>query len=379
MKNLILFISAFIISALAVAQTPQLLSYQAVVRNSADELIVNTQVGMQITILQTSTSGTVVYTETQTPTTNENGLLSVVIGEGPDFNLIDWSADIFFVKTEIDPAGGTNYTITGITQLLSVPYALYAAKAGAVNETDPLFSAWDKSSGINITESQITDLQDYALTTYVDDIYLNLKLDIYAQIGVSDVDGNHYSAVRIGDQVWMAENLKTTKLNDGTSLENVADPSDWTNWNDPAMCWFYNDITTYKNSFGGLYNWHAVNTSTLCPQGWHVPSSIEWDQLVTFLGGDLLAGGALKETGIIYWPTPNVGATNSTGFSARACGRREASAGSFVEDYEVGLFWTSTSVDAQNAYENTLYPEGTMVQTLQVSKYQGNSVRCVKD
>ncbi len=410
MKNLTLFISALLISAIVVAQTPQSFSYQAVVRNSADELIVNTTVGMQITILQTSTTGTLVYTETQTPTTNENGLLSVVIGGGTSFEFIDWSAGVFFVKTEIDPAGGTDYTITGITQLLSVPYALHAATVASINELDPVFEV-SPAGAITVTnidswnnkldaetqslEDVLTignsanmlikdvinpvDDQDAATKAYVDAIYLDLKLDIYAEIGVSDIEGNHYSAVRIGDQVWIAENLKTTKFNDGSDIEVVIDPSDWSNWDISGMCWFNNDQTTYEPTFGALYNWHAVNTSILCPQGWHVPSSSEWDELVSFLGGETIAGGALKEIGITYWGSPNVGATNSSGFSARACGRRESSSGSFVEDTEVGLFWTSTGVDTQTAYENSLYPEGTMVQTLEVPKNQGNSVRCLKD
>jgi hypothetical protein len=136
-----------LLTASVFAQVPEKMSYQAVIRNSSDALVINTQIGMQISILQGSASGTVVYTETQTPTTNANGLVSIEIGTGTtsdNFSLIDWSTDTYFIKTETDPEGGTNYTITGISQLLSVPYALHAKTAetitGTITETDPIFN-----------------------------------------------------------------------------------------------------------------------------------------------------------------------------------------------------------------------------------------------
>ncbi|MDD4761291.1 MAG: DUF1566 domain-containing protein [Bacteroidaceae bacterium] len=114
------------------AQAPQKMSYQAVVRNSSDALVRNTTVGVRISILQGSASGTNVFSETQTPTTNANGLVSIEIGGGTQFSAIDWANEIFFMKTEIDPTGGTNYTITGTSQLLSVPYAFHAQTAEAI-------------------------------------------------------------------------------------------------------------------------------------------------------------------------------------------------------------------------------------------------------
>src|SRR6056297_1375400 len=148
----------------ACAQTPEKMSYQAVIRDSDDNLIVNTSVGMQISILEGSASGTEVYVERQFPTTNNNGLVSIEIGSSDativsgDFTTIDWSTGIYFIKTETDLNGGSSYTITGTSQLLSVPYALHAKTAetvsGGITETDPVFTAWDKSTGISITESQ---------------------------------------------------------------------------------------------------------------------------------------------------------------------------------------------------------------------------------
>ncbi|KAB1065678.1 DUF1566 domain-containing protein [Salibacter halophilus] len=140
------------------AQSPEKMSYQAVIRDGSDDLVTSTVVGMQISILQGSPNGTAVYEETQTPTTNTNGLVSLEIGTGTvvsgDFSTIDWANGPFFIKTETDPNGGTNYSITGTSQLLSVPYALHSTTAdsltGAVtySEADPVF---DTSLASSIT------------------------------------------------------------------------------------------------------------------------------------------------------------------------------------------------------------------------------------
>lgn len=144
-----LLLLAFCIVGLNVyAEAPKKLSYQAVVRNSDNALIKSSIVGMKITILQGSGSGTIIYAETQTPTTNLNGVVSVEIGVGNaatgDFATIDWSQGPFFIKTEIDPQGGAAYAISSTAQLLSVPYALHANTAGSItgtlNETDPTFT-----------------------------------------------------------------------------------------------------------------------------------------------------------------------------------------------------------------------------------------------
>jgi microcystin-dependent protein len=127
------------------AQAPDKMSYQAVVRDASEDLVVNATVGIQISILQGTSTGTPVYVETHTPSTNINGLVTLEIGAGTtgdDFSSIDWANGPYFIKTETDPAGGTNYSISGTSQLLSVPYALYAETAAlATGETDPVFDA----------------------------------------------------------------------------------------------------------------------------------------------------------------------------------------------------------------------------------------------
>ncbi len=135
MKKVFTFLAAVLLTASVFAQSPEKMSYQAVIRDASDILVTDTQIGMQISILQGSTSGTAVYVETQEPTTNTNGLVSLEIGAGTvvsgDFATIDWANGPYFIKTETAvEAPLTTYTITGTSQLLSVPYALYAANAG---------------------------------------------------------------------------------------------------------------------------------------------------------------------------------------------------------------------------------------------------------
>lgn len=134
MKRLFAVLTAILLTAAIWAQIPEKMSYQAIIRNSSDALVTDQQVSMQISILQGSANGTAVYTETHTPTTNANGLVSIEIGDGiivsGNFSAIDWANGPYFIKTETDPTGGTDYTITGTSQLLSVPYALYAKTSG---------------------------------------------------------------------------------------------------------------------------------------------------------------------------------------------------------------------------------------------------------
>jgi len=144
-KQITLFMAVLLSVSIAVAQAPNKFSYQAVVRNASNAVVANTNVKMRISILQTSPSGTAVYVETQTATTNINGMVGIIIGNGTvvsgNLSTINWSNGIYFIKTETDPTGGTNYTITGTTQLLSVPYALNAATATTALSAAPTGTA----------------------------------------------------------------------------------------------------------------------------------------------------------------------------------------------------------------------------------------------
>jgi uncharacterized protein (TIGR02145 family) len=139
---------------------------------------------------------------------------------------------------------------------------------------------------------------------------------------VKDQDGNAYKTVNIGNKVWMAENLRTTKFNDNKTIPLVKDSTAWSNLITPGYCCYDNDAETYLSLYGALYNWYAVNAGKLCPAGWHVPSDEEWITLRTYLGGEELAGGKMKESGISHWQSPNAGATNQSGFTAIPGGMR---------------------------------------------------------
>ena len=160
MKRIITICAAILMTASVFAQSPEKMSYQAVVRDGSNSLVSSSSVGMQISILQGSVSGTTVYVETQIPTTNANGLVSLEIGAGTvvsgTFATIDWVNGPYFIRTETDPTGGTSYTITSTSQLLSMPYALHAKTAetvtGGIIETDPIFGA-SVASGITETDT----------------------------------------------------------------------------------------------------------------------------------------------------------------------------------------------------------------------------------
>jgi hypothetical protein len=143
MKKIYTLLVTIMIMANVWAQSPQKFSYQAIIRNASNNLVVNHAIGIKTSILRGSASGTLVYTETKTPNTNTNGLLSIEIGGGTGFDTITWAIGPFFLKTETDPTGGTTYSITGTSQLLTVPYALYAANAGTIYEKNGKYGFGD--------------------------------------------------------------------------------------------------------------------------------------------------------------------------------------------------------------------------------------------
>jgi uncharacterized protein (TIGR02145 family) len=347
MKKPIILAMVIIMTINVFAQSPQKLSYQAVIRDAGNALVTSHIVGMRISILQGSVSGTVVYTETQTPTTNSNGLVSIEIGGGTGFDVINWSGSSYYIKTETDPAGGTNYSITGTSQLLSVPYALHAKTSETSNDAVKI-------------NGRISFLESLA----------------GLEAPVTDYDGNIYPTVRIGTQVWMAKNLRTTRLKYGGTIPLVTDNTAWSNLTTPGYCWYNNDEATNKDTYGALYNWYTIGTTNLCPAGWHVPTDDDWTVLITFLGGESVAGGKLKETGTAHWATPNTGATNETGFSALPGGQRY---GSFTNYLGSCGWWSLTEYNATTANVLMIQYDFSTLGWKLGYKNMGFSVRCVRD
>ena len=594
MRKIFTIIITVIITSAIWAQ-PLKMSYQAVIRNSSNVLVTSTTVGMRISILQGSPTGTPFYVETQTPTTNANGLVSIEIGGGTPvtgtFANIDWSVGTYFIKTETDPTGGINYTITGTSQLLSVPYALYSLKAangfsgnyidltgkpsfatvatsgnfndllnkpnysskisdldgntnimveknpnedtlritiagkerikfdgktlfwlneesniflgnnsgtktikgvdidegsitgfnnsffgdysgeenttgyrntfigsntGLTNSTgfrntivgsiagqtsygsynvfvgassgwangdgeknvyigsqsgaysggsgnifigqksgwietgsnklyisnsetsEPLiYGEFDNSlvtingslkatNGINANNKLITNVStpinstDATNKAYVDALFDQIK-QLQAEIGATDIDGNHYNSEKIGTQVWMAENLKAITYNDGTEIPLVTGNTEWAALSSPAYCWYNNDISN-QTVYGALYNWYTVNTGKLCPKGWHVPTHAEWTTLTDYLtnngygyggsGIDIAKSMAAKSGWDSNLTEGTIGndqaSNNSSGFSAKPGGVRGIT-GIFDRLGQYAYFWSATG-DATDAW-----------------------------
>lgn len=195
---------------------------------------------------------------------------------------------------------------------------------------------------------------------------------------LTDADGNEYNVVIIGAQMWMQENLRTTRFNDDSDIPLVTGNYEWTLLSSPAYCYYNNDENNYRDRYGALYNWHAVNTGILCPQGWHVVSDGGWSDLTAYLGGENIAGGKLKEDGTELWEPPNSEATNETDFRAVPGGFRNETTGAFSEIGQNSYYWTSTENSTDDSWLRSLHYNDGNVSRTYGSKRQGYSVRCVK-
>lgn len=190
---------------------------------------------------------------------------------------------------------------------------------------------------------------------------------------VTDYDGNEYHTVKIFTEIWMAENLRTSRLNDGTSIEIVSDVWNWDFLDKPKRCYYNNDGPAYRNVYGHLYNYYAVNSKMLCPVGWHVPTKVEWQTLIGYLGGYSVAGGKLKELGTSHWSEPNTGADNSGNFSGLPGGFRNRD-GIYSELGYTGVWWCSDRSVLKLTYNDI---SASMMSIF--TSYYGASVRCIKD
>ncbi len=196
---------------------------------------------------------------------------------------------------------------------------------------------------------------------------------------VTDIDGNTYKTVKIGNQEWMAENLKVTHYRNGEAIPNVSSNAEWASLKTGAQCAYNNDAGNVS-TYGRLYNWIAVNdSSNIAPEGWHVPTDEEWQQLVDYLGGETVAGGKLKESGTSHWNIPNTDATNESGFSGLPGGYRFDSNGVYYLMGYFAHFWSSSEFNSYNAWNRKLNNYHSIVnRNINIIRF-GFSVRCVKD
>jgi uncharacterized protein (TIGR02145 family) len=195
---------------------------------------------------------------------------------------------------------------------------------------------------------------------------------------VKDADGNIYVTINIGKQIWTAENLKSTRFNDGKPIPMVTAEKGWEGLKKPAYCWYNNDLKN-KDIYGALYNWYTVNTKKLCPEDWHVPTDSEWQTMVAYLGDINKAGDKLKEAGVEHWNNYLSGATNDFDFTALPGGTRLYSGvfPTFGSSYAV--WWTSSEYSSLAAINWGLHDSSSKVFNGHDSKQSGFSIRCVKD
>ena len=195
---------------------------------------------------------------------------------------------------------------------------------------------------------------------------------------VKDADGNIYITLNIGKQVWIGENLKTTRLNDGKPIPLVTDDKKWKALKTPAYCWYNNDEKN-KDVYGALYNWYTVKTGKICPQGWHVPTENEWVALATFLGDKNSAGDKLKEAGTTHWKNYFSKATNDYDFTALPGGMRYYS-GIFPESADsFAVWWSATGYSATEAIMRGLHDTSSRFFNGFEDFRSGYSVRCIKN
>ena len=372
MKKITTLLAALTILLTLQAESPEKISYQAIIRNAKGELVKNQSTGMKISIQKWVMAMpkpyySSIYAETHSPTTNENGLISIAIGTGTvvegstPFKDIDWSKETLYLKTEIDPAGGTSYSVISTTQLLSVPYALHAKTATTAQKAESL----------------------------------TLNGASYTPEYVVDIDGNAYKTIKIGKQVWMAENLKTTRYRNGEAISNVKDPIPWGTTTSGAWC-DYKNLPLNGNKYGHLYNWYAVaDPRNIAPEGWHVPTVSEWVELRNYL---IANGGNWDETqtdnkiakslaACTNWQNNSttegsVGndilQNNSSGFNALPGGYRNFdSTFKYIGSYS--MWWSSYAASAKDAFYSYLYVFKVDFTIPSTQNICGFSVRCVKD
>jgi uncharacterized protein (TIGR02145 family) len=194
---------------------------------------------------------------------------------------------------------------------------------------------------------------------------------------VVDIDGNAYKTININNRTWMTENLRTTRYNDGGNIPLTTDADKWNNLKSDGFCWYNND-SSYKDTYGALYNGYAIVTGNLCPAGWHVPSIEEWRELSTVLRDSAQAGGKMKEAGTDHWLSPNKGADNSSGFKGLPAGIRYFE-GTFSSIQTYTAIWSSTEVSGDELWSAGLYYADSGLTLNHNSKKYGFSVRCTKD
>ena len=382
MKKIITICVAILMATSVFAQAPEKMSYQAVVRDGSNNLVASSTVGMRIQLLQDSEFGDAVYVETQTPTSNANGLVSLEIGEGivvsGTFASIDWANGPYFIKTETDPTGGTSYTITGTSQLLSVPYALHAKTAdsfsGTITETDPVFGA-SVASGI----------------TGTDTTYWNNKLDSYTE--TDPIFGSSVASGIIGtDTTYWNNKLDSYTETDpifGSSVAAGITGTDTTYWNNKLDSYtFYlgqdtlGGIVFYiyldqngaqrgliVNKIESAAKWQSSGTTTNATRSW---DGVYNTDLMTGSPAATYVNG-LTDGGFTDWYLPSVDELSIL-WQNRFHANKALNVGSFTLLSNTSYYWSSTELASSNAF-TVSFDHGYSVANVKTTTYSVRAVR----
>ncbi|MCF8403914.1 MAG: hypothetical protein K9H58_08215 [Bacteroidales bacterium] len=372
MKKVTIVLTILILVSLNIfAQGPTGFSYQAVVRDNSGDLITNQNVSLRISIRDVTANGTILYRETHTASTNDFGLVNLTIGTGTpvsgNFDNINWGINAKFISVDLDPSGGSNFVVMGTSQLLNVPYSILALQsAGMVlmtsAERDALLNPY---LGMQIMNEDTRKINYY-------DGYSWLEITGVKQAGftcgnplLDSRDGQYYNTVELGGNCWMAENL-----NYGVMINGSIDQSD--NGIVEKYC-YSNTQNLCDDLYGALYQWLEMMQYTtsegpqgICPEGWHLPTEVEWNNLVMAAGGPSNAGTNLVQGG-------------ATGFDALMAGQSNLFTYPFIDIGQRAYFWTSTQASTGYAKNLYLINNNPQVYTSQQDMYFGHSVRCVKD
>jgi uncharacterized protein (TIGR02145 family) len=433
MKTIFTTIFSMFITTILWAQAPQGIPYQAVMRNADGSVMSSNAVELTFMIHDGSATGTMVYQESHALTSNAQGLVSCVVGNGVvsqgNFANINWGSGAKFLHVMM------NGNDLGTQQMLSVPYALHSASADNATNANNANNADTAANGfsnvsttgdtlymangnfiivpgisaanypapvLGCTNAQACNYNaaatedngscliqgvtcnDGNVNTTNDVINANCQCAGTATgngvfvpgNGVTDIDGTVYTSIVINGQEWIQQNLAVTKYRNGDPIPTGLSHATWQGITSGAYAINVNDAAN-NTTYGKLYNWYAVNdTRGLCPTGWHVPSDAEWTTLETSLGGSSVAGGKMKST--TGWTSPNTGATNESGFSGLPVGYR-VNDGTYASIGSDGDWWSSTEHGSDTAWNRTLDYNDSDVDRLSNSKHYGFSVRCVRD
>lgn len=247
-----------------------------------------------------------------------------------------------------------------------------------ITDLEPGSTYYVRAYAINIKGEILGELLYFTLGKSLTDGIILYKPGL-TYGSVTDIDGNTYKTVVIGSQTWMADNLRTTRYNNGKKIKTITDNLAWVGLSTPAYCWYNNNIS-FKSYIGALYNWFVIDSGNVCPNGWHVPTDEEWTTLGNYLGGNSIAGGAVKEEGTTHWDSPNAGATNSSGFTSLPSGYRSATDGTFNGMFNYEGWWSSTEYnELKPYYRNTSALNAELWRGNGQFKAMGRSIRCIKD